>query len=70
MSPLQFQKHLRLQEARRILLSEDVDAGTAAYRVGYENSSHFSRDYKRLFGDPPLRDVQRLRQSGHPEKVV
>lgn len=63
MSPLQFQKQLRLQEARRLLLSEDVDAATAAYRVGYDSSSHFSREYKRLFGEPPLRDVQRLREA-------
>lgn len=63
MSPLQFQKHLRLQEARRLLLGEDVDAATAGYRVGYEDASHFSRDYKRHFGDPPARDAVRLRAS-------
>lgn len=62
LSPLQFQKHLRLQEARRILLCEDVDAATAGYRVGYEDASQFSREYKRLFGEPPMRDVERLRQ--------
>lgn len=62
MSPLQFQKHLRLQEARRLLLGGDVDAATAGYRVGYEDASQFSKEYKRLFGDPPLRDVERLRQ--------
>ncbi len=61
MSPLQFQKQLRLQEARRLLLSGDFDAATAGYRVGYDDASHFSRDYKRFFGDPPLRDVARLR---------
>lgn len=63
MSPLQFQKHLRLQEARRLMLGEDIDAASAGFRVGYEDASHFSREYKRLFGNPPLRDVERLRQS-------
>jgi AraC-like DNA-binding protein len=61
MSPLQFQKELRLQEARRLLLAGDVDAATAGYRVGYDNPSHFSREYKRAFGEPPMRDVERLR---------
>lgn len=63
MSPLQFQKRLRLQEARRLMLSEDLDASTAAYRVGYNDASHFNREYKSLFGAPPMRDVQRLRES-------
>jgi AraC-like DNA-binding protein len=62
MSPLQFQKHLRLQEARRLMLSEALDAGEAGYRVGYDDQSHFSRDYKRHFGQPPLRDVERMRK--------
>jgi AraC-like DNA-binding protein len=62
MSPLQFQKHLRLQEARRLMLGENLDAGEAGYRVGYEDQSHFSRDYKRHFGQPPVRDVERLRE--------
>lgn len=61
MSPLQFQKNLRLQEARRLMLGEDLDASSAAFRVGYEDTSHFSREYKRLFGAPPMRDVERLR---------
>ena len=61
MSPLQFQKELRLQEARRLLLAGDVDAATAGYRVGYDDPSHFSREYKRAFGEPPMRDVERLR---------
>ncbi|MES2462610.1 MAG: AraC family transcriptional regulator [Armatimonadota bacterium] len=61
MSPLQFQKHLRLQEARRLMLGEDLDAASAGYRVGYDDASHFNRDYKRLFGEPPMRDVERLR---------
>ncbi len=63
MSPLQFQKRLRLQEARRLLLSEDLDAASAAFRVGYHDASHFNREYKNLFGIPPMRDVQRLRET-------
>ncbi len=62
MSPLQFQKLLRLQEARRLLLTEDVDASSAAARVGYDDASQFTREYKRLFGSPPMRDVGRLKQ--------
>lgn len=61
MSPLQYQKHLRLHEARRILLGENVDAGTAAMRVGYESASQFNREYRRMFGAPPIRDVTPLR---------
>lgn len=63
MSPVQFQKQFRLQEARRLLLAGDVDAATAGYRVGYDDASHFSREYRRLFGAPPLRDAERLRGS-------
>jgi AraC-like DNA-binding protein len=62
LSPLQYQKHLRLQEARRLMLAEDLDATRAAFQVGYESSSQFSREYSRLFGAPPLRDVSNLRQ--------
>jgi len=62
MSPLQFQKQLRLQEARRLMLNENLDAGEAGYRVGYDDQSHFSREYKRHFGEPPMRDVERLRE--------
>lgn len=62
MSPLQFQKQLRLQEARRLMLSEDLDAASAGFRVGYQDASHFSREYKNLFGNPPIRDIQRLRE--------
>jgi transcriptional regulator GlxA family with amidase domain len=61
MSPLQFQKQLRLQEARRLMMSEAVDAATAGHRVGYESPSHFSREYSRLFGVPPGADMRRLR---------
>jgi AraC-like DNA-binding protein len=62
MSPLQFQKQLRLQEARRLMLSEHLDAAEVGYRVGYDDASHFSREYKRCFGEPPVRDVERLRE--------
>ncbi len=61
MSPLQFQKQTRLQEARRLMLGESLDAASAGYRVGYDDASHFSRDYKRLFGHSPMRDIERLR---------
>jgi len=63
MSPLQFQKRMRLQEARRLMLGEGLDAASAGYRVGYNDASHFNREYKRLFGLPPLRDVERLREA-------
>jgi AraC-like DNA-binding protein len=62
MSPLQFQKRLRLQEARRLMLGEHLDAASAGYRVGYDDAAHFNREYKSLFGLPPLRDVERLRE--------
>jgi AraC-like DNA-binding protein len=62
MSPLQYQKQLRLQEARRLILTSAVDAATAAQHVGYDSPSQFSREYRRLFGAPPIQDVARLRQ--------
>ncbi|MBD3885739.1 AraC family transcriptional regulator [Phormidium tenue FACHB-886] len=61
MSPLQYQKQLRLLEARRLMLAEDVDATHAAYQVGYESPSQFNREYSRMFGAPPKKDVDRLR---------
>ncbi len=61
MSPLQFQKQLRLQQARQLMLSKSLDAASAGFQVGYEDASHFSRDYKKLFGLSPIRDVERLR---------
>jgi transcriptional regulator GlxA family with amidase domain len=60
MSPLQFQKRLRLYEAQRLMLAEDASAETAAFTVGYESPTQFNREYKRQFGDPPHRDIQRL----------
>lgn len=63
MSPLQFQKRLRLQEARRIMLGDGLDATSAAFRVGYRNAAHFNREYKSLFGLPPIRDVERFRST-------
>ena len=62
LSPLQYQKHLRLHEARRLMLTESLDAATAAFQVGYESPSQFNREYSRLFSAPPLRDVSKLRQ--------
>jgi AraC-like DNA-binding protein len=61
MSPLQYQKQLRLQEARQLMLAEALDAATAGFRVGYESPSQFSREYRRLFGAPPASDITRLR---------
>ena len=63
MSPLQFQKQLRLAESRRLMLTERLDAATAAYRVGYDSPSQFSREYSRQFGAPPMRDMARLRDA-------
>jgi AraC-like DNA-binding protein len=63
MSPLQFQKWLRLHEARRLMLTERIDVTTAAFEVGYESPSQFSREYSRLFGTPPSRDIRSLQQS-------
>src|SRR6185436_12142537 len=60
-SPLQYRKQLRLQEARQLMLNENLDAGSAGGRVGYESPSQFSREYSRLFGAPPQRDVTRMR---------
>lgn len=62
LSPLQYQKQLRLQEARNLMLSERLDAATAAFQVGYESPSQFSREYNRMFGAPPVRDISNLRQ--------
>jgi AraC-like DNA-binding protein len=61
MSPMQYLKQLRLHEARRLMLTEGLDASAACYRVGYESPSQFSREYRRLFGAPPRREVERFR---------
>ncbi|NJL80909.1 MAG: AraC family transcriptional regulator [Richelia sp. RM2_1_2] len=63
MSPLQYQKQLRLLEARRLMLAENSNAANAAYQVGYESPSQFSREYSRMFGAPPIKDIERLRIS-------
>lgn len=63
MSPLQYQKHIRLNEARRIMLYEGIEASAAGYQVGYESPSQFSREYSRLFGAPPITDINRVKQS-------
>jgi AraC-like DNA-binding protein len=64
MSPLQFQKQVRLHEARRLMLMEGLEANTAAHRVGYESASQFSREYKRLFGAPPREEIGQVRAAG------
>jgi transcriptional regulator GlxA family with amidase domain len=69
MSPLQYQKWLRLNEARRLMLTERLDATNAAFQVGYESPSQFSREYSRLFGAPPLRDIASLRQFASHERA-
>ena len=66
MSPLQYQKQLRLQRARERMLMEGIDATSAAYEVGYESVSQFNREYSRFFGQPPMRDVKSLRASNAP----
>jgi AraC-like DNA-binding protein len=72
MSPLQYQKQLRLQEARRLLLTETVDAATAGHRVGYESPSQFSREYRRAFGVPPATDMRQIlrTQAAVPSQAV
>ena len=64
MSPLQYQKQLRLQHARRLMISEGLDVSTAGFKVGYESPSQFSREYSRMFGAPPSRDIAKLRSLG------
>ncbi|MFN3538058.1 MAG: AraC family transcriptional regulator N-terminal domain-containing protein [Brevundimonas sp.] len=70
MSPLQYQKQIRLQEARRLMLSEACDAQGAGFQVGYDSPSQFSREYVRLFGAPPARDAARLRSAGMTTAAV
>ena len=64
MSPLQYQKQLRLQAARGLMLLNGVDAASAAFEVGYESATQFNREYKSFFGQPPIRDIRNLRSSG------
>lgn len=66
LSPLQYQKQMRLQEARRLIFAEAMDAARAAHEVGYHSPSQFSREYRRLFGAPPVQDVTRLREAALP----
>ena len=61
LSPLQYHKRLRLYEAQRLMLTEDADAASAGLAVGYESPTQFNREYKRMFGEPPRRDVMRRR---------
>lgn len=68
MTPLQYQKQLRLQEARALMLADRLDAAEAGFRVGYDSPSQFSREYRRLFGAPPVRDVGRLRAT--PQRAI
>jgi AraC-like DNA-binding protein len=70
MSPIQYQKQLRLHDARRQMLENDLDVGSAALAVGYESSTQFIREYRRLFGEPPLRDVKTLRLQGRSRDVL
>jgi len=69
-SPLQYQKRLRLQEARRLMLGDALDAAEASFKVGYESPTQFSREYRRLFGAPPGRDIEILRQGQEPAAGV
>jgi len=64
MSPLQYQKQLRLQSARSLMLNNGLDAASAAFEVGYESPTQFSREYSRFFGQPPMTDIRALRFSG------
>ena len=65
MTPLEYQKQLRLQEARRLMLSGGTTASGAGFAVGYESPSQFNREYARLFGAPPRRDIEQLQRSGN-----
>jgi AraC-like DNA-binding protein len=69
MSPLQYQKHLRLQQARPLMLADAMDSSAAAYHVGYVSRSQFSGECSRLFGAPPLRDVEQARQQPQPSEL-
>jgi transcriptional regulator GlxA family with amidase domain len=64
MSPLQYQEQFRLQSAQSLMLNGAMDAASVAFEVGYESPSQFNREYSRFFGQPPVRDVRALRESG------
>jgi AraC-like DNA-binding protein len=64
MSPLQYQKRLRLHAARQRMIAQGLDAASAAFEVGYESASQFNREYRRLFGQPPMREIKTLRLAG------
>jgi transcriptional regulator GlxA family with amidase domain len=66
MSPLQYQKQIRLQSARSMMLNNGLDAASAAFEVGYESATQFNREYSRFFGEPPMRNIRGLRSSGAP----
>lgn len=66
MSPIQYQKRLRLLEARRLMTDEGETAESSAFKVGYNSASQFSREYSRMFGDSPLRDVGKIKRTGNP----
>ncbi|MDB5687754.1 MAG: AraC family transcriptional regulator, partial [Rhizorhabdus sp.] len=70
MSPLQYQKQIRLQEARQLILAQHKDAASAGFAVGYDSPSQFSREYRRLFGEPPVRDAARLRAIPDAERSL
>jgi AraC-like DNA-binding protein len=70
MSPLQYQKRLRLQVARQRMLVDGLDAASAAFEVGYESASQFNREYSRMFGQPPIRDVKTLRNTNSVAESV
>jgi AraC-like DNA-binding protein len=67
MSPLQYQKQLRLQSARNLMLNNGLDAASAAFEVGYESATQFNREYSRFFGQPPMRDIRALLSAGSPK---
>jgi AraC-like DNA-binding protein len=70
MTPRQYQKQLRLLEARRLMMVDGVNVTSAAYRVGYESASQFSREYARMFGVPPRRDATEAKKLYHPDEQL
>ncbi|HEX7814971.1 AraC family transcriptional regulator [Dyella sp.] len=70
MSPIQYQKQLRLHEARRLMMEEELEVGMVALKVGYESATQFIREYRRLFGAPPMRDVKTIREAGQNQKTI